>query len=259
MSNRNIDSIIKAPISGIMLFLSAHQGDPIVPLTNFQPGTELCSMADLKSILFKGTVDEIDVGKIVPGMDAEIQIGAMAENKIHGTLDRIFPKAKKEGNATLFDIEIFVPETSGQPLRAGYSATATITVRAKENILMLPERLVLFENGKRFVEVPDGEATRKVEIRTALPLRIPCHGSVVRDGKTRTMPWPMPWKRLAWARETDTPKASSRMTENVPQTTPESVRAVRRGWRTRSRKRLRKKMKIIQFPGVAVRRRGRPP
>jgi HlyD family secretion protein len=79
MSNRYIDSIIKAPISGIMLSLSAHEGDPVVPLTNFQPGTELCSMADMKKILFKGTVDEIDVGKIVPGMDAEIQIGAMAE------------------------------------------------------------------------------------------------------------------------------------------------------------------------------------
>src|SRR4030043_418479 len=84
MSNRNIDSIIKAPISGIMLSLSAHQGDPIVPLTNFQPGTELCSMADLKSILFKGTVDEIDVGKLMPGMTAELQIGAMAHTKLRG-------------------------------------------------------------------------------------------------------------------------------------------------------------------------------
>ena len=52
----------------------------------------------------------------------------------------------------------------------------------------------------------------------------------------------MPWNRLIWALETESPKAMSRTTENVPQTTPDRVRAVRSGWRTRSRKRLRKKM-----------------
>jgi len=168
MSNRKIDSIIKAPISGVMLSLSAHQGDPIVPLTTFQPGTELCSMADMKSILFKGTVDEIDVGKIVPGMDAEIQIGAMAENKIHGTLDRIFPKAKKEGNATLFDVEITLGGTPGIILRAGYSATAYVTIQQHKDVLIVPERLVLSEEGKRLVETKKGEVISKVEVKTGL-------------------------------------------------------------------------------------------
>ena len=60
----------------------------------------------MASLLFKGTVDEIDVGKITDGMAAEIQIGALPDAKIPGRVDRIFPKAKKEGNATLFDIEI---------------------------------------------------------------------------------------------------------------------------------------------------------
>jgi HlyD family secretion protein len=168
MSNRNIDSIIKAPISGIMLSLSAHVGDPIVPLTNFQPGTELCSMADLKSILFKGTVDEIDVGKLMPGMDAELQIGAMAENKIHGTLDRIFPKAKKEGNATLFDVEISLGEAPGIILRAGYSATAYVTIQEHKGVLIIPERLVLSEGEKRSVEVKENEIIKKVDVKTGL-------------------------------------------------------------------------------------------
>jgi HlyD family secretion protein len=85
-----------------------------------------------------------------------------------GKVERIFPKAKKEGNATLFDIEILVPEAVDRQLRAGYSATATITVRAKENILTLPERLVLFENGKKFVEVKKGETVEKREVQTGL-------------------------------------------------------------------------------------------
>jgi HlyD family secretion protein len=168
MSHRNIDSIVKAPISGIMLSLSAHEGDPVVPLTNFQPGTELCSMADMREILFKGTVDEIDVGKLVPGMKAEIQIGALAEKKIRGTLQRIFPKARKEGNATLFDVEILLGEAPGIILRAGYSATAYVKIQEHKGVLIVPERLILSEGERRYVEVKKDEIISEVDVKTGL-------------------------------------------------------------------------------------------
>jgi HlyD family secretion protein len=122
----------------------------------------------MASMLFKGTVDEIDVGKLVEGMDAEIQIGALPDARIPGRVDRIFPKAKKEGNATLFDIWIGIKAAAGVTLRAGFSATASIEIRARQQVVLIPERLVLFENGKKLVEVPDGEATKKVEIKTGL-------------------------------------------------------------------------------------------
>ncbi len=168
LSNRSIDSIVKSPTNGMILSQNVFQGDPVVPLTNFQPGTELCSLADMETLLFKGTVDEIDVGKILVGMDADIQIGALPDSSILGKVERIYPKAKKDGNATLFDIEILISDDAGQLLRAGYSATATITVQARENILILPERLVLFENGKKFVEVQKGEKIEKKEVQTGL-------------------------------------------------------------------------------------------
>jgi len=173
MSNVEINSLIKSPASGIVLSQSVFQGDPVVPLTNYQPGTELCSLADMESLRFKGTVDEIDVGKISAGMDAEIQIGALPDVKIAGRVTRIFPKAKKEGNATLFDIEISITPAAGTTLRAGFSATAGIRIRERKQVLVIPERLVLFEDGKRFVETPEGpgdqtEKTKKVEIQTGL-------------------------------------------------------------------------------------------
>jgi HlyD family secretion protein len=168
MSNRDIDSIVKSPITGIVLSQSVFQGDPVVPLTNFQPGTELCSMADMANLLFKGTVDEIDVGKIMTGMAAEVQIGALPDTRISGRVERIYPKAKKEGNATLFDIEVIIDEASEVTLRAGYSATATVRIRNREQVLFIPERLVTFEDGKKFVEVSRGETIDRVEIETGL-------------------------------------------------------------------------------------------
>jgi HlyD family secretion protein len=180
MANREIDSIVKAPAGGVILSQSVFLGDPVVPLTNYQPGTELCSLADMNSLLFKGTVDEIDVGKIATGMAAEITIGALPDAKIPGRVERIYPKAKKEGNATLFDIEISITKDPAIVLRAGFSATGSIRIRDRKQVLMLPERLVIFENGKRYAEVPEGLAagsgstasveqkTRKVEVQTGL-------------------------------------------------------------------------------------------
>jgi HlyD family secretion protein len=173
MSNVEINSLIKSPATGIILSQSVFQGDPVVPLTTYQPGTELCSLADMQSLRFKGTVDEIDVGKITSGMEADIQIGALPDTKIPGRVVRIYPKAKKDGNATLFDIEISIAPPPGTTLRAGFSATASIRIRERRQVLVLPERLVIFENGKRFVELPAGpngsaEQTRKVEIQTGL-------------------------------------------------------------------------------------------
>jgi len=51
-------------------------------------------LADMKTLIFKGTVDEIDVGKIWEGMEAELKIGAIPDQKIIGKVSRISPKAR---------------------------------------------------------------------------------------------------------------------------------------------------------------------
>jgi HlyD family secretion protein len=168
MSNRVIDSVIKSPIDGIVLQQTVFEGDPVVPLTNFQPGTELCSMADMSKLRFKGTVDEIDVGKLLPDMLADLQIGALSEARVKGQLIRIYPKARKEGNATLFDIEIAITDFDNRTLRAGYSATAYVKVHEKQGVLVIPERLVTFDGEKRFVELKTGETTEKKAVVTGL-------------------------------------------------------------------------------------------
>lgn len=168
MANREIDSLVTAPIDGVILEQMVHEGDPVVPLTTYQPGTELCSMADLGHILFKGTVDEIDVGKLREGMNARIEVGALPGAEVTGTLQRISPKARKEGNATLFDLEIAITDQGGVVLRAGYSATANLTIAEKKQVLTVPERLVLMDKDLRQVEVLVGEQPEKRTIRTGL-------------------------------------------------------------------------------------------
>ncbi|PYQ11432.1 MAG: efflux RND transporter periplasmic adaptor subunit [Acidobacteria bacterium] len=154
----HVESIIRAPIAGTVLELLVNEGDPVVPLTSYQAGTALTNLADMSTLVFKGTVDEIDVGKLREGMPARIKVGAIPDRAVEGRVYKIAPKSKTAEGATLFDVEIeLLP--SGVTLRAGYSANADIVVREKKDVLLLPERLVTFTEGKATVEVPGaGEA-----------------------------------------------------------------------------------------------------
>jgi len=170
IAGKKIESVVKSSIHGTVLERKINVGDPVVPLTSYQAGTELFTLADMNELIFRGTVDEIDVGKLKEGMPAILKIGALPNDTIHGVLYKISPKARKEENSTLFDLEIKITETGRSMLRAGYSANADIIIKKKEDILVIPERLIEFVEDTAFVQVKDStsaEIQRKM-IKTGL-------------------------------------------------------------------------------------------
>jgi len=155
VAGRAVESLILSPVAGSILKLNVAVGDPVVPLTSYQPGTELLTMADMTDLLFKGTVDEIDVGKIREGMPVELKVGAFPDKLVQGVLSRISLKSQKKDNATVFEVEITqleVPE--GMVLRAGYSANADVVIRRAADVLLLPERVVEFRGDSTLVRLP---------------------------------------------------------------------------------------------------------
>ena len=169
VQSANVESIIRAPISGTVLELLVNEGDPVVPLTSYQAGTALTNLADMSTLVFKGTVDEIDVGKLRESMPARIKIGAIPDAAVEGTVYKIAPKSKTAEGATLFDVEIELKPGSPVVLRAGYSANADIVVREKTDVLLVPERLVTFADGQATVEMAAGEGEPvKKEVKVGL-------------------------------------------------------------------------------------------
>lgn len=153
IGGKKIETTIHAPIEGFVLNKTVEIGDPVTPLTSFQEGTVLMKMANMENLFFKGTVDEIDVGKLYEGMETEIKIGALPDAKISGTLQKISLKAEKNDNTTVFPIEILISLSNGNTLRAGYSANANIIIQRKDSVLVIPERVVTFRNDSEFVKI----------------------------------------------------------------------------------------------------------
>ena len=102
-------------------------------------------------------------------MEAELKIGAIPDEEIWGSLSRISPKAKKQDNATLFDVEIAITKKGSKVIRAGYSANAELLINKAADTLFIPERLVVFEEDRTFVEVLNAAGEiKKQEIKTGL-------------------------------------------------------------------------------------------
>jgi len=154
IAGTNIETVVRAPISGYILTRQVNVGDPVVPLTSYQPGTELLTMANMSNLIFKGSVDEIDVGKISEGMPCELIVGALPGKKVKGHVQLISLKAQKEDNTTVFPVEIVVDDTDGAVLRAGYSANAEIIIARRDSVLSIPERVVYFRNDSTLVRLP---------------------------------------------------------------------------------------------------------
>jgi HlyD family secretion protein len=169
IANTDIETVVKSPLTGFILEKNVNLGDPVVPLTSYQPGTAIMRMADMNDIIFKGTVDEIDVGKISEGMGCDLQIGALPSADIHGHVILISLKAKKEDNTTVFPVEIKIYNIGDTVLRAGFSANANIIIARRDSVLSIPERVVTFRNDSAFVEIPAGpEDSKEVYIKTGL-------------------------------------------------------------------------------------------
>ena len=151
-----VERVIRSTASGTVLSRTVDVGDPVVPLSSYQPGTELASIADMSDLIFKGTVDEIDVGKIAEGMLTRIKVGALPDEVVTGRLSRIAPQAQRSEGATLFDVEAELDSGQEVTLRAGYSANADVVIREKTEIVLIPERLVVFseDGAETFVEIP---------------------------------------------------------------------------------------------------------
>jgi len=157
IAGTDIETVVKSPMTGFILEKRVNLGDPVVPLTSYQPGTPIMRMADMNDLIFKGTIDEIDVGKISEGMTCDLQVGALPGKTITGHVILISLKARKENNTTVFPVEIKIDEKDDAVLRAGFSSNAHIIIAKRDSVLSIPERVVTFRNDSAFVQIPVGE------------------------------------------------------------------------------------------------------
>lgn len=142
---------IRSTINGMILDVPVKVGNSVIQANNFNDGTTIATVADMNDMIFKGKVDETEIGKIKEGMPIELTIGAMDGRTLDATLEYVSPKGVEENGAIQFEIKAALSVPNDAFVRAGYSANAQIILKRVEDVMTIPESTVEFKGDSSFV------------------------------------------------------------------------------------------------------------
>jgi HlyD family secretion protein len=147
------NTLIRSTINGMVLDVPVEVGNSVIESNNFNEGTTVASVADMGEMIFKGKVDETEVGKLKAGMPLILSIGAIENAKFDANLEYISPKGKEENGAIQFEIKAAVSLKDSIFIRANYSANADIELERADSVLNIEESLLKFDNDSAWVEI----------------------------------------------------------------------------------------------------------
>jgi len=146
-------TMIRSTISGLVLDVPVKVGNTVILSNTFNDGTTIATVANMNDLIFRGNVDETDVGQLVTGMPMKITIGALQNETLEASLEYISPKAVENNGANQFEIKAAVHVGGGHKIRSGYSANAEIVLAQANQVLTVPESAIVFEGNNTFIYV----------------------------------------------------------------------------------------------------------
>ncbi|MDZ8226082.1 efflux RND transporter periplasmic adaptor subunit [Nostoc sp. ChiVER01] len=153
------DTIIRAPLSGIVTQKYADPGAFVTPTTSASTSASATSssiVAVARGLEILAQVPEADLGRIKPGQQVEIVADAYPDQVFKGHVRLIAPEAVVEQGVTSFQVRVAL-DTGADKLRSGLNVDLTFLGDRVNNALVLPTVSIVTEKGRTGVLVPDAK------------------------------------------------------------------------------------------------------
>ena len=168
-SNASASStLIRSTITGLILDVPVKVGNTVVLSNTFNDGTTIATVANMNDLIFRGNIDETEVGRLVEGMPMKITVGALQDLSFEANLEYVSPKAVESNGANQFEVKAAVHVIKGGKIRSGYSANAEIVLAKASKVLSIPESAIEFSGDSTFVYVVKGSGEKKTYDRRAV-------------------------------------------------------------------------------------------
>ena len=141
-------TMIRSTIDGLILDVPVKAGNSVIMSNTFNDGTTIATVANMNDLIFRGNIDETEVGRIHEGMPLKLTIGALQNLTFNAILEYISPKGVETNGAKA---AISVPDSV--QVRSGYSANAEIVLQRANKVLAVPESTVEFKGDSTFVYI----------------------------------------------------------------------------------------------------------
>jgi HlyD family secretion protein len=137
------DVTIRAPLAGTIISRPVEVGVVIQSASaNISGGTPLMTMADLTEMQVRTLVDETDLGRVTPGLSAQVMVEAYPNRPFRGTVLKIEPQAVVDQNVTMFPVLVRL-DNREKLLKPGMNADVQIEVARRDDVVAVPNAAVV--------------------------------------------------------------------------------------------------------------------
>jgi RND family efflux transporter MFP subunit len=152
------DTVVRAPITGVVSDRPANAGDVVTP------GTALYTIIDPSSMRLEASVRSDEIGALEPGLPVEFRVRGYAGQTFSGKIERISPAADPATRQV--PIFVSIPNVSGR-LIAGLYAEGRVETEVRRS-LVVPGNAIDETGGSPVVtRLRDGKAER-VEVKVGI-------------------------------------------------------------------------------------------
>ena len=148
---KNNASFSSTMIHGLILDVPVKAGNSVIMSNTFNDGTTIATVANMNDLIFRGNIDETEVGRIHEQMPIKLTIGALQNLTFNAILEYISPKGVETNGANQFEIKAAISVPDSVQIRSGYSANAEIVLQRANQVLAVPESTVEFSGDSTFV------------------------------------------------------------------------------------------------------------
>ena len=144
---------IVSPMDGYVIKKNVEVGQTVTSgVSSFNEGTVLYTVADLKSMLIKASINEVDIGRVRLSMPVSITVDAFPYRRFDGTVTHISPAARLKDKIKVFDIEVTLKEQVPE-FRSGMTANIEVKGDKVAKALAVPVEGIFKKNDHDVVYV----------------------------------------------------------------------------------------------------------
>jgi len=142
---------VTAPMSGVIIKKGVELGETVTSgVSSFNEGTTMFTVADLKSLIIRVNLNEVDIAKVRVGQPVRVTLDAYPQKIFTGKVRFVAPAAKVVDKIKVFEIEVALDKLD-EAFRTGMSANVEILGDRRAGALSIPLEALQRRDGQTVV------------------------------------------------------------------------------------------------------------
>ena len=142
---------VTAPMGGVIIKKGVELGETVTSgVSSFNDGTVMFTVADLKSLIIRVNLNEVDIAKVRVGQPVRVTLDAYPQKIFDGKVRFVAPAAKLVDKIKVFEIEVALAHLD-PAFRTGMSANVEILGDKRASALSIPLEALQRREGQTVV------------------------------------------------------------------------------------------------------------